>query len=165
MAHAGTLRTELVDEMARLRAVLERVPDARLDDRPHARSRSLGELAGHLARIPGWIDAFLEQDSYDVAKVGTPAEPPASRGEILALFDAACARAEAAIVACSDARLAEPWHLVRGETVVEVHTRRGAVRRFLIEHAIHHRGQLTVHLRMLDIAVPALYGASADEPG
>jgi uncharacterized damage-inducible protein DinB len=84
---------------------------------------------------------------------------------MLALFDASRARAHAAIAACSAEQFEEPWRLLRGDTVVSIHSRQAAVRRFVLEHVIHHRGQLTVYLRLLDVPVPALYGASADEPG
>ena len=154
--------------MKSLRRMLERVPAGRWEFRPHARSMTLGGLAGHLARIPGWIGAFLERDAYDLAagaKPGAQPEPPATKDEMLALFDASLARARAAIAAAGAERLEEPWRLLRGDAVVSLHSRAGAVRRFLIEHVIHHRGQLSVYLRLLDVPVPALYGASADEPG
>jgi uncharacterized damage-inducible protein DinB len=129
---------------------------------------TLGGLAGHLARIPGWIDAFLARGAYDLEAGGKPGaqpEPPATKDEMLALFDTSCARARAALSAASAEKLEEPWRLLRGDVVVSVLSREGAVRRFLIEHGIHHRGQLTVYLRLLDVPVPALYGASADEAG
>ena len=168
MPHAAALLSDFDHEMKSLRRMLERVPAGRWDFRPHERSMTLGGLAGHLARIPGWIDAFLERDAYDLAagaRPGAQPEPPAGKDEMLAMFDASCARARAAIAAASAERLEEPWRLLRGGAVVSLHSRGDAVRRFLIEHGIHHRGQLSVYLRLLDVPVPALYGASADEPG
>jgi len=168
MPRAAALLADFDHEMKSLRRMLERVPAGHWEFRPHARSMTLGGLAGHLARIPGWIGAFLERDAYDLAagaRPGAQPEPPATKDEMLALFDASCARARPAIAGVDAERLEEPWRLLRGDVVVSLHSREGAVRRFLIEHGIHHRGQLSVYLRLLDVPVPALYGSSADELG
>ena len=163
MPRADALLSDFDHEMTNLRRALERVPAERWDFRPHAKAMTVGGLAGHLARIPGWIGGLLERGSYDVA-MNTQPEPPATKEQMLALFDASRTRARAALEAFPDARFAEPWRLLRGGEVVSILSRERAVRRFLLEHVIHHRGQLTVYLRLLDVPVPALYGSSTDEP-
>jgi uncharacterized damage-inducible protein DinB len=168
MAIAETLLPDYDHEMDLLARALERVPADRLSFRPHPKSRSLGELAHHLARIPGWVGTMLEKESYDLlqrkddAAAAASATPPLE--ETLALFEANRARAREAIAARSDAELLGPWRLERGGAVVRTMTRARVLRAFLLDHVIHHRGQLSVYLRLLDVPVPGLYGPSADEP-
>ncbi len=164
MALADALLPELDHEMSLTRRTLERVPPERLDWRPHPKSRSVGELAHHLARIPGWVGAMLDEDAYDLAHRKEDAASP-SLAETLALFDANVARARAAIAARNDDELSGAWRLERAGQVVRTMTRARVLRAFLLDHVIHHRGQLTVYLRLLDVPVPGLYGTSADEPG
>lgn len=163
---AAALLAAFDSTMADVRRVLERVPGDRLEFRPHARSRTVGELATHLSRLPGWTGGMIGYGSYDVTlNESRPAAPaPAALATILAGFDENVAAARAAIAACNAATLAAPWSLRRGEITLRTLTRGDALRIYLLDHAIHHRGQLTVYLRLLDVPVPALYGASADEP-
>ena len=161
---AAALLSSFDQVMADVRRVLTRVPGERLEFRPHAKSWTAGELAMHLARLPGWAGGMIGRDGYDVAGIAPRAEAPASVATILAQFDANVAAARAAIVGCDAATLVAPWELRRGDTVLRTMPRADALRTYLLEHAIHHRGQLTVYLRLLDVPVPALYGASADEP-
>ena len=151
--------------MAGVRRTLERVPPDRLDFKPHPRSWSAGELATHLARLPSWTRGVIGQDFYDVAPNETGQAPPrpASLPEILAQFDANVTAARAMLAACDAATLDAPWSLRRGATVLRTMTRGEAMRGYVLDHAIHHRGQLTVTLRLLDVPVPALFGGSADE--
>jgi uncharacterized damage-inducible protein DinB len=153
-------------EMSGVRRVLERVPAERFDWRPHPKSFTVGELAIHLARIPGWVGGMLEQDHYDLAENAArtkAATLPASTNEMLALFDANRAAARASIEARTDAELAQPWELRRAGAVLRTMPRAALLRAFLLDHVIHHRGQMTVYLRLLDVPVPGLYGPSADE--
>lgn len=166
MSLAAALGAEFDDEMAQLRRTLERAPTAQWDWQPHARSMSLGALALHLANIPGWLGGMLVADSYEMSREKrTPAaaEVPATCEETLARFDANCARARAALAACDELALVAPWSLTRAGRPVRTLTRAAAIQSYVIAHAVHHRGQLTVYLRLLDVPVPALYGASADE--
>ena len=164
MPLATDLLAEFDHEMANLRRALERIPDERWDWRPHEKSMTLGALAVHLARIPGWVGGMLEADSYDMANDGRGATgAPATRDEMLALFDANRARARAAIAARDDDALHAPWALKRDGAILRTMPKSAALRGFLLDHAIHHRGQLTVYLRLLDVPVPAFYGSSADE--
>jgi len=153
-------------EMRQTRKLLERLPEDRLDFRPHPRSRTLGALAFHVAELPRWTSNLLGADSYDLtpdlAKRHAPPEPSAV-SEILGAFDANVAKAREHVASRSEEQLAEKWSLKRGtETVVSM-PRRAVLRQFLMNHLVHHRGQLTVYLRLLDIPVPPLYGPSADE--
>ena len=152
------------DEMAAARRLLERVPDADLAWKPHERSFSLGELAMHLARLVGWGRSILNDDYYDLAAAsgGRPAMP-ATRAEILAAFDDAVADVRRNLVDRPEARLASIWELRRGSQVMLSMPRIAALRRFVIHHLIHHRGQLTVYLRLRNVPLPPLYGPSADE--
>lgn len=149
-------------EMARTAAVLAHVPDEALDWTPHPRSFTLGRLAMHVAMLPGWMAAFTGRDGYDMG-VGGPGPPvPGRLAEIEDAFAQASTRGRAELAACDDARLAQPWTLSRDGATVEVLTRGSAIATFGLHHLVHHRGQLTIYLRLRDIAVPALYGDSAD---
>jgi uncharacterized damage-inducible protein DinB len=150
-------------EMDRVRDTLVRAPGDRLDWRPHPRARSLGELLLHLARIPGWTGAMLDAEAHDLAR-REPAQAVPPREEILALFDANRATARSAIAGRSDEELAAPWRLERSGTILRVLPRARVLRVFLLDHLIHHRGQLVTYLRMLDVPAPALYGTTADDP-
>ena len=161
---AAELLSALDDEMARTRPLLERLPADRLDWRPHPRSRTAGALALHLASIPGWAGTLLGKDGYDMADdPAHGAEASATKEEVLARFDANVARARATIAACPEERLLEPWTLRGDGQARRAMTRGAALRVFLLDHGIHHRAQLGVYLRLLDVPLPALYGSSADE--
>ena len=165
---AAALLSAFDPTMADVRRVLARVPADRLDFRPHPKSWTTGELAMHLARLPGWTGGMLSRDAYDLApnEAPTTAPPsaPASLAIVLARFDENVAAARAAIAACDATTLSAPWSLRRGDLELRTMTRAEALRVYLLDHAIHHRGQLTVYLRLLDVSVPALFGSSADEP-
>lgn len=156
---------DLEHEMAQTRRVLERVPDEHFDWKPHEKSSSLGKLAAHIANLPWLARAALRGDELDVATVPRPdpAAAPKNREEILAKFDAELAELSAALDAADDATLMQRWTLRNGERVVLTLPRMGAIRGMGISHVIHHRAQLTVYLRLLDVPVPGLYGPSADE--
>jgi uncharacterized damage-inducible protein DinB len=152
-------------EMAITRRVLERVPDDRLGWRPHAKSFDLGQLAHHLAEIPRWGRTILDRDKYDLNEsAGRTPETAASCRIVLETFDRHVAGVRGDLAGRSDAELLAPWALLRGGHLVMSLPRCAAFRSFLLHHAIHHRGQLTVYLRMQDIAIPPIYGATADLP-
>jgi uncharacterized damage-inducible protein DinB len=160
------LLAEFDQEMAKTRRSLERVPDDRLEWRPHPKSSTLGRLATHLAEIPAWGVTALEQDSFDVAPPGSAPHPPAfigSHREILNLFDKNVAAARAALAGVDDGSLAKPWSLLSGGKTIFTLPRLSVLRNFVLNHTIHHRAQLGVYLRLNDLPVPALYGPSADE--
>jgi uncharacterized damage-inducible protein DinB len=169
MALSEALLPEFDHEMANTRKSLERAPEDKFGWKPHAKSPTLGWLATHLAMLPGWAVYTLEQDSLDLAPPGGPAPAPPreakSRAELLEMFDRNTSQARAAIAGASDQRLLEPWSLLRGGTVILTMPRTAVLRGFVMNHSIHHRAQLGVYLRLNDVAVPALYGPSADEQG
>ena len=154
---------EFDHEMAATRRVLERVPDDAFGWTPHERSFSMGGLASHLAQLPHWGHQILQDEAYDLVGATGRSAPKASRAEVLDMFDRHVGEVRRALVAGSDAELAAPWTLKRGTHVVLSMPRIAALRRFLLHHIIHHRGQLTVYLRLRDVAVPPLYGPTADE--
>jgi len=154
---------EFDHEMAATRRVLERVPDDAFEWTPHERSFSLGGLASHLAQLPHWGSQILDAEMYDLAGATGQSTPKASRADVLETFDRHVAEVRRALVAGSDAELAVPWTLKRGAHVVLSMPRIAALRRFLLHHVIHHRGQMTVYLRLRDVPVPPLYGPTADE--
>ena len=166
MAIAESLLPEFDHELAGLRRSLERVPVARLDYRPHPKSATLGELANHLAGVPGWVGSTMGGTELDFASPEVRAmmpKPQATLEGLLGLFDGGVAQARAALAAASDADFLVTWSgKNKGETLFAM-PRIAVVRSFVLNHAIHHRAQLGVYLRLLDVPVPALYGPSADE--
>jgi uncharacterized damage-inducible protein DinB len=165
MAAKDALLPDFDHEMAVTRRVLERVPDHALGWRPHERSFDLGGLAYHLAVIPRWGRSILDHDSYDLLDSSRrPADPPPSRAAILETFDRHVSDVRRALLERSDAELMAPWALKRGGQLVMSLPRYAAFRSLLLHHTIHHRGQMTVYLRMQGVAIPPIYGATADEP-
>lgn len=158
---------QLVREAERCRKALERVPEGRNDWRPHEKSMPLGYLSTLVATMPSWIAMAIEQDQLDLAPPGGPTyQPPvwSTTGELIATLDDAVARARAALAGTTDEHLATPWRLlVAGRVVLEDPRRMVIVETFT--HLAHHRGQLTVYLRLNGAPVPSIYGPSADEPG
>ncbi len=158
---------DLEPELARARRVLERVPVDRATWRPHEKSTPLGVLAAHLATLPRFITAIVRQDGIDLApRPPTPPEPPASSADLLRSFDDSVAAARSALAGLVAGHLAAPFALRRGSFVFMEGTREELIRTMVISHIVHHRAQLGVYLRLLDVPVPAIYGPSADErPG
>jgi uncharacterized damage-inducible protein DinB len=152
-------------EMAQTRRALERVPDDQFGFKPHPRSFSLGHLATHLSNLPFWLISILSSDEFDLAGVPptNPDELPKTRDAVLAKFDENVAAVRAALDAADDEALVRPWTLRKGEHVVMTVPRVAAIRSVGISHMVHHRAQLTVYFRLLDVPVPGLYGPSADE--
>ena len=149
-------------ELPLSRAVLDAIPPAALDWVPHPRSFSLGRLAMHVATIPGWVPSFVRASLHDMGAGGPGPATPTSHSELLMAFDTAVDKGRLALQSLDDGALRERWSLVRhGEFIAEM-TRGEAISRYVIRHAVHHRGQLTVYLRLLELAVPPLYGDSAD---
>lgn len=164
MAIKDALLPEFDHEMAVTRRVLERVPMADAQWKPHEKSMSLGTLASHLVDIPRWTPTILEKAGYDMAAgAGVHHAQYSSADALLTAFDAHVKQARDTIATRSDAEMLAPWTLSAGEHVVFTQPRVGALRAFLFSHSIHHRGQLSVYLRLRDVPVPSIYGPSADE--
>jgi uncharacterized damage-inducible protein DinB len=157
------LLPEFDREMTTTRKVLERVPNERLDWKPHAKSFSLGELASHVARLPTFAAETLNRSEFDAGNLRPPMAL-SSLTEVLAAFDANTSTARAALVARSDADLMAIWTLKRNGTPLYSMPKAVVLRSLVLSHLIHHRGQLSVYLRLLDVSVPSIYGPSADEP-
>lgn len=165
MALAESLLPEFDREMATTRRLLARVPEARLDWQPHPKSMALGRLAEHLGDLAMWGAATLTQSGMDLEKMTRPPEhrPPATVAALLAGFDANVMSARTALVGRTDAELAAPWTLRQGSQEFFTLPKAGCWRTFVMSHLVHHRGQLSVYLRLLDVPVPSIYGPSADE--
>jgi uncharacterized damage-inducible protein DinB len=156
------LLAEYDHEMATTRKLLARVPDEKLPWRPHAKSMSFGALGTHLANLPNWTDAILNRPFFDMATLPPPLAEKTVAKEILAAFDLSVGRARA-FLDKTDAELLARWTLKRGDQEIFSIPRMAAFRSWVLSHMIHHRGQLTVYLRLNDIPVPPVYGPTADE--
>ena len=157
---------ELDREVAATRRALERVPEGRAEWRPHPRSMKLGRLAALVAGMPGWIATMIETDEFDFAPAGAPADSTeiGTVAELLALLETSAAKARAALQNTDDDHLLTTWKLkARGKLITEV-PRYLNIRDGVFNHLAHHRGQLTVYLRLTESRVPSIYGPSADEP-
>lgn len=161
MYHSDWLITELKQEAESTRRVLERVPSDKLSWKPHEKSLSVGQLAMHIAGLPGGLAEFLDERTREVPDVPFP--EATSLNEILSAFDTHMAIAENKLRAWGEAGLMETWQLTRGGIPIMEVPRIEMVRTIMFNHWYHHRGQLTVYLRLLDVPVPAIYGPSADE--
>jgi uncharacterized damage-inducible protein DinB len=152
--------------MGTTRRLLARVPEPDLAWKPHDKSYSLGQLAAHLANLPTWASTIVERASLDLADVGDDGrqKQPASCRDILARFDANVSAARKAIGEKMDAELMAPWTLKRDGHEVFTLPRIAALRSFVMNHSIHHRGQLSVYLRLRNVPLPSIYGPTADEP-
>jgi uncharacterized damage-inducible protein DinB len=167
MTIAQTLLPEYDHEMASCRKTLERVPDGSFAYQPHPKSFSLDQLANHVASIPGWMASTMETVELDFASPEARASMPPpvhTRAELLALFDRGAAKGRALLAAASDADFGVTWSGKVDGKVLFAMPRIAVYRSFIMNHAIHHRAQLGVYLRMLDVPVPAIYGPTADEP-
>ena len=162
MALVDALLPEFDHEMTVTRKLLERVPEAKLEWKPHAKSYSLGQLAYHVATIPMWGSVTLNQAEIDLAGSPPPAEAR-SRQELLDTFDGHVAATRAALVGTSDGEFMAPWALKREGHVIFSMPKASVWRSFVMSHLIHHRAQLSVYLRMHDVPLPSMYGPSADE--
>ena len=157
---------EFLDELDReapaTRRALERIPVDKLTWTPHERSQSLGQLALHVATIPGRLAEVSMLPAFE-ANFAIPRPEAKSMDEILGAHDDGIARAREIIGGMDDAALATPWRMVRGTQEVMSMPRGQFLRSILFNHWYHHRGQMTVYLRQVGALVPAIYGASADE--
>ena len=158
------LLPEFDREMGLTRRALERVPDDQFEWRPHPTSVTLGRLAEHLTEMPQWAAVTMSQDGIDTA-VGRPDDyvRPSTRAAVLARFDANLKAARPTVVAKTDAEFNAPWTLRANGKEMFTMPKAAVMRNFVLNHMIHHRGQLLVYLRMLGVPVPSLYGPSGDE--
>ena len=152
-------------ESATTRKMLERVPEDKFDWKPHEKSMTLRRLATHLAEMPEWTGALLDQDELDLAGSDYTPVTAGSSAELLELFDKNVEAFIESVSRRSDKELLSGWTLRVGENVLGTQPKVGALRAFILSHAIHHRGQLSVFLRLLDVPLPQVYGPTADDTG
>jgi uncharacterized damage-inducible protein DinB len=161
MSISADLLPELDQEMATTRRLLERVPSDQGEWKPHPKSFALGHLAQLVATMPGWLTRMLKDTKIDLAAGdGYSLETTET---LLDVFDRNVREARQALESATDEDYAVQWSLMMGEKVLMTQPRRDAVRQ-TINHLVHHRGQLTVYLRLLDVPIPSIYGPTADEP-
>ena len=162
MAINEDLIGELQEEAATTRKILERIPAETFDWKPHEKSMSMHRLAAHVADMFGWYSPTLEADELDFAG-GYEEANPANTGELVALFDKNVAAAMESLRRADPEVFMKDWTLRNGEQIYFTMPKIGVIRSYVMNHIVHHRGQLSVYLRLNDIPVPAIYGPSADE--
>lgn len=161
MSKIAAIVQELENEATTTRRVLERVPSDKLTWKPHAKSMSLGELALHVAMSPGVICGWASQDVTQFK--GDPLPKPTSTEEILAAHDQSIQTSKDLLGQIGDAGLDKMWSAKAGDNTLMTMPKGSLVRAIVMNHWIHHRGQLSVYLRLLDVPLPSIYGPSADE--
>jgi uncharacterized damage-inducible protein DinB len=162
MAIIDALLQELEQEAQTTRRVLERVPDAHLSWKPHEKSMSLGQLALHIATVPGGVAEIAAQPSLPAPPAFN--QPSAtSAAELLPALEQSIAKAKALLGGMDDAAMHATWTLMNGDQVLMAIPRVAFLRSIMLNHWYHHRGQLSVYLRQLNVPVPSIYGPSADE--
>jgi uncharacterized damage-inducible protein DinB len=165
MAIKDSLLPEFDHEMGTTRRVLERIPVADLAWRPHEKSFTLGQLASHIANIPHWVNAIVDNSVFDLATVGEDARPkqPTELAPILASFDAEVKNSRAKLDVQTDPAMLSTWTMKQGDHEIMTMPKVAVLRSFIMNHLIHHRGQLTVYLRLRNVPLPSVYGPTADE--
>jgi uncharacterized damage-inducible protein DinB len=165
MTIAQMLVPEFDHEMATTRTLLERVPGGVADWKPHPKSMSMGHLASHIASMPQWTPAIVREKEVDfstpaAARFATPAFE--STAKLVEMFDRNINEARMVMLGASDADLGVPWALRNGAHQIFSLPRAAVLRSFIMSHIIHHRGQLSVYLRLRDVPLPSIYGPTAD---
>ena len=162
MTKGEALSLELEHESKTTRKLLERVPETAFDWKPHEKSMSLGQLASHLADNPNWVTPILELEEMSIDPDYKPYIASSSE-ELLERFDTNTRQAVETLKSQSDEDLMKPWRFVAGGEVKMEMPRIGVLRSIILNHTYHHRGQLSVYLRLNDVPIPSIYGPSADE--
>ncbi|QPQ30784.1 DinB family protein [Lysinibacillus sp. JNUCC 51] len=150
-------------ELATTRRILERLPEEHMSWRPHEKSMTLGGLATHLINLLNWQIAIFQFAEFELSTVPQRREPLEKRSDVMDEFDANVCKLEKLLAECDENTLREEWTLRHGDHIIRREPRAMAFRIFGLNHMIHHRAQLGVYLRLLDISVPGIYGPSADE--
>jgi uncharacterized damage-inducible protein DinB len=166
MAIKDAILPDFDHEMGATRRVLERVPEAELGWKPHDKSYSLGQLAAHIANLPHWLGVICDRAEIDTAAAAEEARPkvPAGVAQLLNAFDENIKQARRQIDELGDSAMMARWTLKDGGREIFSMPRASVLRSFVMNHMIHHRGQLTVYLRLRNVALPSIYGPTADEP-
>ena len=163
MRMCEALAAELQQEARTTRRLLERVPEGSFGWKPHEKSMTLGQLAGHVAQLPTLIIPALTDDEFDFAVAGWKPFSPQSTAELVEQFDANISATAEALNSQPDESMGQTWKLKSGDHVLFEMPRAMVVRFVGLNHVVHHRGQLSVYLRLLDVPLPSIYGPTADE--
>ena len=163
MTIGGAYAMELKQEARTTRTILERLPADKFDWKPHEKSMTLGRLAGHIIEMVGWTGSTLTQDGIDFANMNYEPKVYTTTESMLDDFDKNVTDAKAILSSIDDSEMFKTWTMRNGEKVYFEMPRIAVMRGFVMSHIIHHRGQLAVYIRLLDIPVPPIYGPSADE--
>jgi uncharacterized damage-inducible protein DinB len=155
---------DLDRELKVTRTVLERLPEAHYGWKPHDKSMSLGNLALHVAELPAWITATIAHDELDAASAPRPPAELKSRAELLDRFDRNAAATREAVAQFDADNYDRPWTMRKGDQIIVTRSRATVYRVWCINHLIHHRAQLCVYLRLLNVPVPTVYFNTADDP-
>jgi uncharacterized damage-inducible protein DinB len=162
MTISQMLLPEFDQEMANARTILDCVPEDKFTWKPHEKSFTIGRLASHIAEMPLWILATINQEKFELDP-GMKAFNAGTKDELMTAFDTSTKSAHDAIAGASDEDLAKIWTFIYGGQTVFAMPRSAVLRGMVMNHMIHHRGQMSVYLRLLDVAVPGMYGPSADQ--
>lgn len=156
---------ELKHEAANTRKMLERVPFDKATWKPHEKSKSLVELADHITRVLAWVERAITKDEFDMGVPGAfpKLELPKNTEELLKSLDSKVATGTKHLEAATDDVLMKPWVFRNGSNIIFTMPRAAVIRNMALNHMYHHRGQLSVYLRLLDVPVPGMFGPSADE--
>lgn len=154
---------EFREEAAVTKRVLERVPANKLSWKPHTKSMSLGQLAMHIATVPGNLAKITQQDAFDVSQASFEQSAPKNVEEIQAAFEQSVCEVEEYLKGMTEQKAQGNWRLMLRDKELFSKPRISVVRSIMLNHSYHHRGQLSVYLRLLDVPVPVIYGRSADE--
>lgn len=154
---------DALHELATTRRVLERLPDEHMSWKPHEKSMTLGGLSTHLINLLNWQIAIFQYPEFDLSTVPLRRTALERREDVLEEFDANVSKLEKLIAECDEQTLGEEWTLRHGDHIILREPKALALRSFGLSHMVHHRAQLGVYLRLLDIPVPGMYGPSADE--
>jgi len=163
MTLAATLIQELDLEAVTTKRLLERIPEAQLDWKPAARSRTLGELGLHIAETPGAVASLAVSNPAQAPSFEGMDRSPKTSDEIVTALERSLATAKATVGAWDDRALMETWHLKTGDRELMAIPRIAFLRSIMLNHWYHHRGQLSVYLRQLGVPLPSIYGPTADE--
>jgi len=158
------LAMEMEHEAAIARRLLERLPEDKFEWQPHEKSMTLGRLAGHVAETFDWTGITILQDELDFATMDYQPEPVTTTAALLEKLDTSVKAAIEVLNNVSDENIMQPWTMREGEKIYMTMPKAGVMRGFVLNHMVHHRGQLSVFMRLLDVPVPSIYGPSADEP-
>jgi uncharacterized damage-inducible protein DinB len=163
MAINESFLKELKEEEKATKKLLERVPEKSFTWKPHEKSFTLVRLASHVAELPGWISAILDYDELDFAKENYAPPEIKSPADLVKLHEESVAKAIKSLEKSKDEEFSKLWTLKRGDTIFFSRPKSDVLKSFSYSHLYHHRGQLTVYMRLLDIPLPNIYGPTADE--